>query len=430
MNITDSKTPWLIAAVIAALLAGAALGYFFSRRTEAPAQARISAPQAERKVLYWRDPMVPGARFDKPGKSPFMDMELVPVYADDPGGAAVRIDPNVIQNLGMRLGQVERKALDAGLEAVGAVAFDERLLEVVQARVAGYVTRLHVKAPLMRVRRGQALFDILSPEWQAAQQDYLALLAAQSPSVQAIRDAARQRLIVLGVPETTIVAIERTHETHATTTIAAPVTGVLSELVVREGAAFIAGAPLARINGLGTVWAIAQVPEAQVSLLREGSNVSARATAWPGAEFHGRVIALLPDVDPQTRTLAVRVALDNAAQKLAPGMFVSLAFSAADAQPQLVVPSEAVIATGKRTVVVAGRDGGFDVVEVAAGREAGGYTTILSGLEEGQSIVLSGQFLIDSEASLKSTIERLRAEPGAPAPGKAGEEEKDEHAHH
>ncbi len=426
MNITDSKAPWLIAAVIAALLVGAALGYVFSRRTEAPAQAHTSARQAEGKVLYWRDPMVPGARFDKPGKSPFMDMDLVPVYADEQIDGGVRIDPSVVQNLGVRLGQVERKAFDVGLEAVGAVAFDERLLEVVQARVAGYVTRLHVKAPLMRVKRGQALFEILSPEWQGAQQDYLALLDAQSPSVQSIRAAARQRLTVLGVPEATIVAIERTRKPHATTTITAPVSGVMSELTVREGAAFVAGDPLARINGLETVWANAQVPETQVSLVREGSHVSARATAWPGEEFHGRVIALLPDVDPQTRTLAVRVALDNAAGKLVPGMFVSLAFSAADGERRLVVPSEAVIATGQRTVVIAARHGGFDVVEVATGREAGGYTTILSGLEEGQSIALSGQFLIDSEASLRSTIERL----SAPPPREQRDEQTDEHARH
>ena len=431
MNTTDSKTPWLIAAVIAALLAGAALGYFFSRRTEAPGQAHTPSPQAERKVLYWQDPMVPGAKFDKPGKSPYMDMELVPVYADDQADAGVRIDPSVVQNLGVRLGQVERKTFDVSLDAVGAVAFDERLLEVVQARVAGYVTRLHVKAALMRVKRGQPLFEILSPEWQAAQQDYLALLDAQSPSVQSIRDAARRRLTVLGVPEATIVAIERTREPHATTTIAAPVSGVISELAVREGAAFAQGAPLARINGLETVWANAQVPEVQVSLVREGSQVSARATAWPGEVFQGRVIALLPEVDPQTRTLAVRVALDNTALKLAPGMFVSLAFSAADAQPQLFVPSEAVIMTGERNaVIVARKGGGFDVADVMVGVEAEGKTAILSGLEEGQSIVVSGQFLIDSEASLKSTVERLRAEPAQSAPDEAVEERGDEHAHH
>jgi membrane fusion protein, copper/silver efflux system len=431
MNITHSKTPWLVAAVIAALLIGAALGYVFSRRTEAPAQAHTPGPQAERKVLYWHDPMVPGAKFDKPGKSPYMDMELVPVYSDEQADGGVRIDPNVVQNLGVRLGQAERRTFDVSLNAVGAVAFDESLLEVVQARVAGYVTRLYVKAPLVRVRRGQPLFEILSPEWQAAQQDYLALLDAQSPSVQPIRDAARRRLTVLGVPETTIAAIERTRQPHATTTIAAPVSGVVSELAVREGAAFAEGAPLARINGLGTVWANAQVPEAQVSLVREGAQVSARATAWPGEVFQGRVIALLPDVDPQTRTLAVRVALDNAALKLAPGMFVSLAFSGADTQPRLFVPSEAVIMTGERNVVIVARkDGGFDVADVMVGADAEGKTAILGGLEEGQSIVVSGQFLIDSEASLKSTVERLRAEPAQPTPGEAVEGRKDEHAHH
>jgi membrane fusion protein, copper/silver efflux system len=431
MNITDSKTPWLIAVVIAALLIGAALGYFFSGGTHAPAQADAPRAQAERKVLYWHDPMVPGAKFDKPGKSPYMDMELVPVYADDQADAGVRIDPNVVQNLGVRFGQVERETFDVSLDAVGAVAFDERLLEVVQARVAGYVTRLHVKAPLTRVKRGEALFEILSPAWQAAQQDYLALLETQSPSVQSIRDAARQRLIVLGVPATTIVAIEQTRKPHAATTIVASVSGVVSELAVREGAAFVEGAPLARINGLTNVWVNAQVPEAQVSLVHEGSHVSARATAWPGEEFHGRVIALLPDVDSQTRTLAVRVAIDNAAEKLAPGMFVSLAFSAADAQPQLVVPSEAVIVTGERSVVIVAREGGgFDVAEVSAGAEASGKTAILSGLKEGQSIVLSGQFLIDSEASLKSAVERLRGEPAQPAPTEASEGGKDDHAHH
>jgi Cu(I)/Ag(I) efflux system membrane fusion protein len=431
MNITDSKTPWLLATVIAALLIGAALGYFFSRQGATPAQDDAPRAQADRKVLYWHDPMVPGAKFDKPGKSPYMDMELVPVYADDQAGAGVRIDPNVVQNLGVRLGQVERKTFDVSLDAVGAVAFDERLLEVVQARVAGYVTRLRVKAPLTRVKRGEALFEILSPEWQAAQQDYLALLEAQSPSVQSIRDAARQRLIVLGVPEATIVEIERTRKPHATTTIAAPASGVVTELAVREGAAFVAGAPLARINGLETVWANAQVPEAQVSLVQEGSRVSARATAWPGEKFDGRVIALLPDVDPQTRTLAVRVAIDNAAEKLAPGMFVSLAFSAAEAQPQLVVPSEAVIMTGERNAVIVAREGGgFDVADVSVGAEAGGKTAILSGLKEGQSIVLSGQFLIDSEASLKSTVERLRTEPAQPVPGEASEGATDEHVHH
>jgi Cu(I)/Ag(I) efflux system membrane fusion protein len=353
--------------------------------------------------------MVPDQHFERPGKSPFMDMQLAPVYADDQsGGAAVRVSPAVAQNLGVRLGIVERVALRPKLMAVGSVAFDERLVDVVQARVEGYVTRLHVKAPLVSVRRGQALAEILSPQWLSAQEEYLALLHAQSQRGQSIRDAARQRLSVLGVPEETIRTLERERATNPTTTVYAPSDGVVTELSVREGATFMPGAPLFRVNGLKTVWVNAQVPEAQVSLLPVGATVSARATAWPGTIFEGRVMALLPEVDAQTRTLTARLELKNPELKLAPGMFVSLEFTAPATPPQLVVPSEAVIMTGARNVVIVARErGGFDVAEVKIGAESDGKTVVLSGLTEGQSIVRSGQFLIDSEASLRSTVERL-----------------------
>jgi Cu(I)/Ag(I) efflux system membrane fusion protein len=364
--------------------------------------------QGERQVLYWHDPMVPNARFDKPGKSPFMDMQLVPVYADEAGGAAVQVSPTVTQNLGIRLGTVEKASLQPRLAAVGSVAFDERLLEVVQARVEGYVTRLHVKAPLERVRRGQPLADIVAPAWLEAQEEYLALLDAQSARGQSIRDAARQRLTVLGVPQSTIRDLETRRKSEATATLVAPIDGVVTELAVREGAAFMPGAALFRINGLETVWVNVQVPEAQVAMIPLGSQATAHATAWPGTPFVGTVGALLPDVDPQTRTLPVRVVMANPQFRLAPGMFVSLDLEGQDDREYLVVPSEAVIMTGERNVVIVARaGGGFDVAEVTVGAEVAGRTAILSGLEAGQSIVLSGQFLIDSEATLKSAVSRL-----------------------
>jgi membrane fusion protein, copper/silver efflux system len=399
----------LIIGAVAVLILGVAAGYWIGQRKPDPkASAPDASAQVERKVLYWHDPMVPSARFDKPGKSPFMDMQLVPVYADEAGGAAVSVSPVVSQNLGIRLGIVEKAVLQPKLRAVGSVAFDERLLEVVQARVEGYVTRLHVKAPLERVRRGQRLADIVAPAWLEAQEEYLALLDAQSGRGQAIRDAARQRLTVLGVPERTIRELDAQRKTNASATLTAPIDGVATELAVREGAAFMPGAALFRINGLKTVWVNAQVPEAQVSMIPTGSSVTARATAWPGAVFKGGVAALLPEVDPQTRTLLVRVVIENPEFKLAPGMFVSLDFEGTADQEQLVVPSEAVIMTGERNVVIVAREGGgFDVAEVSTGAEAEGKTAILSGLEAGQSIVLSGQFLLDSEASLKSTVSRL-----------------------
>ncbi|HEU4693455.1 MAG TPA: efflux RND transporter periplasmic adaptor subunit [Vicinamibacterales bacterium] len=407
-------------ALIATLLGGAALGYWLAER-RAPGAGGAShetgaakpAP-AERQVLYWYDPMRPDVKFDKPGKSPFMDMQLVPRYADDPGAAAVRIDPSVAQNLGIRTGKVEMAAIAPRLTAVGSVAFDERLLEVVQARVQGNVTRLYIKSPFERVRRGQPLADILAPEWRAAQQEYLALLDAESERAGPIRDAARERLIVLGVPEPTIRRIEETHKADTTTTVFAPADGVLTELGVREGAAFMPGAPLFRINGLGSVWVNAEVPEAQIAGIPPGSAIEATATAWPGVTFEGRVVALLPEVDRETRTMPVRIAIDNPERKLAPGMFVSLDFRAKAAEPELVVPTEAVIVTGERSVVIVARGGGgFDVAEVTTGAEARGRTAILSGLAEGQSIVLSGQFLIDSEASLNSAVNRLETQPSA-----------------
>jgi Cu(I)/Ag(I) efflux system membrane fusion protein len=239
--------------------------------------------------------------------------------------------------------------------------------------------------------------------------------------VQSIREAARQRLVVLGVPEGTIRDLEIHRTTNASTTLVAPTDGVITELAVREGATFMAGSVLFRINGLKTVWATAQVPEAQVSMIPVGSKVTARATAWPGATFTGSVVALLPEVDPQTRTLPIRIAMDNPGSKLAPGMFVSLDFEGQSQEPQLVVPSEAVIVTGERSVVIVARDGGgFDVAEVTTGAEVDGKTAVLSGLEEGQSIVLSGQFLIDSEASLRSTASRLSS-PAEESPPDAAE---------
>jgi membrane fusion protein, copper/silver efflux system len=414
----------LAIAPLVTLLVGAALGYWFAQRSPSEGERADARGQAtgDRKVLYWHDPMVPTARFDKPGKSPFMDMQLVPVYADEAGDAAVKVSPTVIQNLGIRLGTVEKTVLQSRLTAIGSIAFDEGLTQLVQARVEGYITNLRVRAPLQLIKRGQPLADIVAPAWLEAQQEYLALLDAQSGRVQSIRDAARQRLVVLGVPEATIRDLETHRKANASTTLVAPTDGVITDLAVREGATFMAGAALFRINGLKTVWATAQVPEAQVSMIPPGSSVTARATAWPGMAFKGSVVALLPEVDPQSRTLPVRIAMDNADFKLAPGMFVSLDFEGPEQQAQLVVPSEAVIVTGERSVVIVVRDGGgFDVADVTVGTEASGKTAILAGLEEGQSIVLSGQFLIDSEASLRSTVSRLSNVDTAPEPADAAE---------
>jgi len=425
MSTTPASVIGGVSAAAALLLAGAAAGYWWAHKSTADESTPAAGgPSGQGRVQYWYDPMAPGQHFDKPGKSPFMDMQLVPRYANEAEGAStVRVSPALMQSLGIRLGKVERVSLPTRLHAVGSVTFDERLLQLVQARVDGYITQLHVKAPLVHVRRGEPLATILAPQWLEAQQEYLTLLDATSESAPALRAAARERLTVLGVPDAAVRTLEEKRQTTAATIVQSPIDGVVTELGARDGAAFAAGASLFRINGLTSVWVNAQIPEAHVSMVPLGSTVQAHATAWPGREFKGRVIALLPQVDPQTRTFTVRVALDNPDFRLSPGMWVTLDFTGPALPPQLVVPSEAVISTGERSVVITAKDSGaFDVVEVSTGVEQDGKTPILSGLQEGESVVVSGQFLIDSEANLNSAVDRLKAggSQGAPATGESG----------
>lgn len=396
------------------VLAGIAGGYWMARHRDF-ATTSMPTETGGRKVLYWHDPMVPNARFDKPGKSPFMDMQLAPVYADQAGAdSGVSVSSNVTQSLGIRMGKVEKVSVQPKLKAVGAVAFSDQLLDVVAARVEGVVTRLYVHAPFEQVSRGQPLAEVTSPAWIEAQQEYLSLLEAQSEAGRALRAAARERLRVIGVPEASIQQIESKHAVSGATTLVAPIEGVITELSVREGTAITPGMSLFRINGLSSVWVNARIPESQRALAVVGSQVEAAAVAWPGVKFPGKLIAIQSQVETESRTITARILLQNADRRLAPGMFVSVGIVAAGQGPQLVVPDEAVIATGERTVVVtADAKGMFSVAAVTTGASQDGRTVILEGLKEGQAIVLSGQFLIDSEASLKSTVGRLETSQSA-----------------
>ncbi|MGH8208925.1 MAG: efflux RND transporter periplasmic adaptor subunit, partial [Steroidobacteraceae bacterium] len=201
---------------------------------------------------------------------------------------------------------------------------------------------------------------------------------------------------------------EKTHTVPEATPLYAPDDGVIAELGVREGASFTAGSPLFRINGLSTVWINAQVPESVAERFAPGAVVATRSVSWPGQVFAGRVVTAPPQIDAMTRTRIVRITVNNRDERLTPGMFVQSTFQDRAEVPQLWVPSEAVIVTGTRSVVITKRNmGSFAVVDVTTGTESNGETAILAGLTAGDSIVLSGQFLIDSEASLKSTLARL-----------------------
>ena len=366
-----------------------------------------------KKVLYWHDPMVPAQKFDKPGKSPFMDMMLVPVYADGAGDEGkVTVSPRVQQNLGIRIAEVTRGPLATTVEVVGSVAYNERELAVVQARANGFLERLYVRAPLDRVSKATPLAELLVPDWVAAQEEFLAVSRMSDAGIGGLREGARQRMRLAGMSEEQIKLVESTGKVHPRMTLVAPISGVVSELSAREGMTVMAGAALFRINGIGTVWVNAEIPENLAAMVKPGSAIEARAPSSPGAIFKGKVGAILPEVNAATRTLKARIELGNPRGELVPGMFVTVNLMPQSRVEVLQVPTEAVIQTGKRTVVMLAEMAQdakqrFRAVDVEIGTEANGMTEIRKGLEPGQKVVVSGQFLIDSEANLKATTTRL-----------------------
>jgi len=375
-----------------------------------------SPPEEGKEVLYWYDPMVPQQKFDKPGKSPFMDMDLVPRYADEGNdGASMSIDPSVTQNLGMRLATATRESISQSLEATGALMFDERDVAVVQARAGGFVERVYDRAPEDIIEKGAPLADLLIPEWAAAQEEYLALRKIGEPQLLA---AARQRLRLTGMPPEAITQLERTGKAHPVWTVTSPIGGVLNSLDVREGMTVPAGASLARVNGLDTVWLEVAVPEAQIANLAPGQSVTARLPAFAGETLEGTIQTVLSQANLDSRTVRVRVELPNPQQRLRPGMTAEVTLSR-NVEDALVIPTEAVIRTGRRALVMLAEDEGrYRPVEVRIGREFDDKTEVLDGLEAGQQVVASGQFLLDSEASLRGLTAQGLEQP-TPSTGPA-----------
>ena len=353
----------------------------------------------DKQPLYWYDPMVPDQHFDKPGKSPFMDMQLVPKYADatssGAGGTVVQIDPRMAQNLGMRVAEVKAGTFWQRIEAVGSVALDERRIVVVESRGAGWIEKLDVRAEGDVVKKGQRLAALYSPELFAARQE---LKLAQQSGDAALIQASQQRLRLLGGGA----------GDGSQSGVFAPASGFVVELMAREGAQLAPGMPLMKLADLSQVWLNVEIPESQAGWIAEGKSAEARLKSLPGKVFEGTVDYLYPQLNSGTRTLRARLVFANADGALRPGMFADVTLFGGGQKDVLLVPSEAVIRTGERTVVmVAEAAGRYRPAHVEAGPERQGETVILSGLETGQSVVVSGQFLIDSEASLLGAYQRM-----------------------
>lgn len=394
-------------AVAAALAVGYQLGAS-SGHSDTPVASTTTAPQeTQRKVLYWYDPMTPGQRFDKPGKSPFMDMDLVPRYADetqDDGG--ITISARQQQNLGVKTAQATLRSLELQLNAFGTVATDERGIETISARANGLVEKLYVKAAQQFVQRNDPLAQLWMPQWSAAQQEYLAIRQWGDASLVA---AARERLQLQFMPEEIVKAVERSGKPQTRITLRAPAQGYINKLDIREGAQVNAAQSLFELATLDPVWIVVDYPESQARLLSRGSDISATTDSWPGKTFHGKVDELLPNLETTTRTLKARLTLENPEHLLKPGMILNVALTHPVTTPPVVaIPDEALITTGTNNrVLLADGNGHFTPVDVKTGRSQSGWVEVTQGLKAGQSVVISGQFLIDSEASLKSALPQM-----------------------
>jgi len=383
----------------------------------APANSGAAAPDApntadaERKPLYWYDPMAPQQHFDKPGKSPTMNMPLVPKYADDaPGSTAapagtIAIDPRVVQNLGVRLGPVEQGSFARPVDTIGVVAVDEHRIEAIQVRQPGWVEELDVRAVGDSVRRGQRLAGVYAPDLLATQQE---LLIARNSGDSQLIEAAGRRLALFGLSGSQIAHIEKSGHAERRVSYYAPFDGYVMDLGARQGAAVEPGNMLFQLADLQSVWINAEVPEAQAAWIKPGDPVVADVPALPSQHFQGRVDYLYPELTSATRTLKVRVVIENSDRRLRPGMFAAVHLRGTTQDQVLTVPTEAVIMTGTRSVVIVADDAThFRPVLVRVGAEHGGRSEILEGLSVGQNVVASGQFLIDSEASLRGAFDNL-----------------------
>ncbi|WP_083876153.1 efflux RND transporter periplasmic adaptor subunit [Caenispirillum salinarum] len=407
----------LVAAV--ALAAGVAGGLAYERGDLFPHGAGETAA-TEKKILYWVAPMDPNYRRDAPGKSP-MGMDLIPVYEGEEPGAessdadVVQLSPAVINTMGVRTASAERAALGGAVHTVGYVALDEDKTSHVHVRKEGWIEGLKIRSLGAEVTQGEVLFEYFSPELAASSFEYVRDLERGDTWAGA---GGRAKLKALGVSERQIEEIAKSRKAAERIRVYAPQGGVVVQLGVGEGMYIRPDQTLMSLSDLSTVWVIADVFESQSDRVRPGMEAEARLAHLPDRVWHGTVDYIYPELDPTTRTLRVRLRFDNADLALRPNMFASITLAGTARAEAVVVPAEAVIRTGRSDrVVLALGDGRFRAVPVTVGFSDGERTEILDGLDDGAQVVSSGQFLIDSEASLKAGFARMED----PAPDAAPE---------
>lgn len=405
MNGTIKVTAVLALGVgLGALLGGLAATWLGGEGSDVSVRA---ADNGETAPLYWVAPMDPNYRRDEPGKSP-MGMDLIPVYADadkEAPAGMVRISPDVMNNLSVRTAPVIAGRLPSILRTVGYVQYDEARLQHIHPRVEGWIENVYVAASGDPVTRGEPLYTLYSPTLVNAQEELLMAWERDNP---VLIKAASDRLAALQVPAAALQELHETRKVSRTITVSAPTDGVVDVLQVRQGMYVKPGMESLSIGSLEHLWVMGELFERQVSLVQVGDSVRIQLDYLPGREWEGRIDYIYPALNPRTRTAQVRVQVDNIDRVLRPGMFARLDIATEPSEKVLLVPREALIRTGSQSrLVLAAGEGRFKSVAVEVGRVGREQVEILAGVGEGERIVTSAQFLIDSESSKTSDFKRM-----------------------
>ncbi len=389
------------ALILGSMLIGGALTAALYARW-APTHSAAPAAEQQRKVLFWYDPMYPNTRFDKPGKSPFMDMDLVPKYADEEHAAAgapgVRIDPTQTQNLGVKTAAVTRGPLRYAQTFPANISYNEYQYVIMQARAAGFINKVYPLTVGDKVKQGTPLLELTIPDWVEAQSEYLLLQETGGTATQV--EGILERLRLAGMPDDDIRRLKATRKIQTRFTLKAPIDGVITAFDLRAGMNIAKDNVVAKIQGMDPVWVSVAVPESIAWLIKDASQFSIQVPAWPGKTFRISKWTLLPSVDSATRTLQLRLQVNNP-DEAKPGMNAYLQLTSESA-PMLLIPSKALIDSGsEQRVITVDNEGRFVPKIVQVFHESAGVTAIRSGLQEGEKVVASGLFLIDSEGEYR-----------------------------
>ncbi|MFH0943701.1 MAG: efflux RND transporter periplasmic adaptor subunit, partial [Planctomycetota bacterium] len=373
-----------------------------------------------RKILYWRAPMDPAYIRNEPGKSP-MGMDLVPVYEDDvAGGPTIRIDPVTEQNMGLRYDVVRRGPLEKVVRTIGTVDYDEQSLGTVTTKVDGWVEKVYVQETGTQVHRGDPLFELYSRELFSAQEEYLIALRDQEQAgsdsqgrasglARARANSSRERLRFFDITDEQIKQIEEEGKIRKTLTITARMTGIVTHRSVTEGDFLKSGEAAYRIADLSNVWVIGKVYESDLPFTSLGQVALMRLDYLPGRTYRGHVTYIYPYLEKGTREIPVRMEFHNPGYELKPGMYATIELTSRNGGEAVLVPAMAVIDTGSRQIVFVQREPGkFEPRLVKTGlRSEGDQRQVLSGLAPGETVVVSGQFMLDSESRLREATLKM-----------------------